>query len=308
MPSIEPVHATPATRRPLWLLAIGTATGVLAAAAGLLPASPLSSTTLAADVAAVINGHTVQRDDYLRLLTAFANDKRTPLDDEQRRYVLDRLVDEELLVQRGLELGLAQHDARVRKDLTLAMVDSIVAEFRDLEVSDDELRSHFAENADFFAKSGRFRVRQIWARAATLADGNAAFERARAAAERLRRGEAFAAVQRDFGDVEISPVPDALLPAAKLADYLGPTALRTVLELEVGEISEPVRSSTGYHVLQLVELGSASVPAFESVSDQVLSEYRRRKADQALRDYLDGLRARAEIEIAADLIDGKAPQ
>lgn len=304
MPTSVAPDAPPARRRPLWLLALGTAAGVIAATAGLLDAGARTSDQLPADAAARVNGQIIQRDDYSRLLTALANDKRTPIDGEQRRFVLDRLVDEELLIQRGLELGLAHHDARVRKDITMSMVDSIVAEYRDLEVTDEELEEFFADNGDFFTRTGRFRVRQIWAGAPTLADGDTAFERARTASERLRRGDPFEAVRADLGDSEIAPLPDAALPAAKLADYLGPTALRAVLELEVGAVSEPVRSSTGYHVLQLLERSGASVPDFAEVREEVLAEFRRRRADEALREYLAGLRSRAEIELASDLAAG----
>jgi len=296
--------APPAPRRPLWLLAIGAAAGVIAATAGLLDAGARPGEALPADAAARVNGQVIQRDDYSRLLTALANDKRMPIDGEQRRYVLDRLVDEELLIQRGLELGLAHHDARVRKDITMSMVDSIVAEYRDLEATDEELQEFFAGNGDVFSRTGRFRIRQIWAGVATLADGDAAFERARTASERLRRGDPFETVRAELGDTEISPIPDAPLPAAKLADYLGPTVLRAVLELEVGAVSEPVRSSTGYHVLQLLERSGASVPDFAEVREQVLAEFRRRRADEALRDYLEDLRSRADIELAGDLAAG----
>ncbi len=295
----------PTHRRPLGLLFAGTVIGVVAAAAGLLTAGSNASAGLPADAAARVNDRIVLRDDYSRLLTALANDKRSPIGPEQRRYVLDRLVEEELLIQRGLELGLAHHDARVRKDLTLSMIESIVAEFRDLDVDDTTLRDFYADNKDFFTRAARFRVRQVWTRAATLADGDAAFDRARQAAERLRAGEDFASVEAALGDSEISPVPDALLPPAKLADYLGPTALRTVMELEVGAISDPVRSSTGYHVLQLLERGGATAPEFADVREQVLSEYRRRKADDALRAYLDDLRSRADVEVADDLANAE---
>ena len=289
-------------RRSLVLLACGTLVGVVAAAAGLLSANEVVSSELPADAAARVNGKIVERAYYERLLHALASDTRTPIGDEQRRFVIDRLIEEELLIQRGLDLGLAHHDARVRKDLSRAMVDSVVAEYGDLEASDAELRTFFAENEGFFARTGRYRVRQIWVSVPNLAAGDDAFDRAREAAERLRTGEPFAEVHARLGDTPISPVPDALLPPAKLVDYLGPTALRTVLELEPGQTSEPIRSSTGYHVLQLLERGATQVPGFEAVRQQVLAEFQRRKANEALRAYLDDLRARADVEIAADLV------
>lgn len=300
-------HRPPAERRgPFVLFVVGAVAGMVAAAVGLL-GDPGESGALPADAAARVNGEIIQRIDHDRLIQALRTDRRNMAASEAHAFALERLIDEELLVQRGLELGLAQHDTRVRKDLTLAMIDSIVADFRDLDATDQELRAYFEAERDFFTQAGRFRLRQIWVRSRSLADGEAAFERAREASERLRSGEDFERVRSELGDAESPPLPDALLPPNKLADYLGPTVLRAALELDLGAISEPVRSSTGYHVLQLVELGPADAPEFEAIRPQVLAEYRRRQADQALREYLADLRGRAELEIATDLRAESAP-
>src|SRR3989442_162817 len=125
--------------------------------------------------------------------------------------------------------------------------------------------------------------------------------RARPTVARRRAGEDFAGVRARLGDPEIAPLPDALLSPAKLLDHLGPTALRAALELEAGAVSDPVRSATGYHVLQVVEREAEWVPPREEIGDEVVAEYRRRRGEPALRAYLDGLRARADVEIAPSL-------
>ena len=100
-----------------------------------------------------------------------------------------------------------------------------------------------------------------------------------------------------LGDPEISPVPDALLPVEKLIDYIGPTALAAAVELAPDAVSEPVRSGTGYHVLQLVERQPDVVPSLAEIQPQVVAEFRRRAGDRALRAYLDDLRARAHVAV-----------
>ena len=212
--------------------------------------------------------------------------------------MLDRMIDEELLVERGIELGLVRQDARVRRDLTAAVIDAVVTGHDDRTPSDAELAAFYEREREFFARPGRLRVRQVWCRAATGSDEVAAETRARAAAARLRAGDDISAVRGAVGDAELAPPPDVLLPPAKLLDYLGPTALRTALELEAGAVSDPVRSATGFHVLQVVEREDAWVPAREEIADDLLAEYRRRSSERSLRVYLDRLRARAEIEVA----------
>jgi parvulin-like peptidyl-prolyl isomerase len=289
-----------AHRRPLFLLAVGAAAGISLAGAGLLD-TPRPGPTLPAGAVAAVNGQIIRAQEYHRVLDALARDRRDGVDETQRRYVLNRLIDEELLIQRGLELGLAYHDTRVRKNLTTAVIDSIVADYRDLQPTEAELRTFYEEQRQFFAQSELFRARQVWCRILNADQAAAARERAQQAAQRLRSGELFTTVRDELGDAEIAPVPDALLPAAKLADYLGPTALRTLLALEVGEASDPQRSATGYHVLQLVERKAGNPPALAMIREQVLGEFRRRAADEALRSYLDDLRQRAEVVTTTEL-------
>jgi len=181
------------------------------------------------------------------------------------------------------------------------VIDAVVTEHEDGTPSDPDLEAFYQHERDFFARPGRLRVRQLWCRADTAADAPSAEARARAAAASLRAGEDFAGVRARLGDPEIAPLPDALLSPAKLLDHLGPTALRAALELEAGAVSDPVRSATGYHVLQVVEREAEWVPPREEIADEVLAEYRRRRGERALRAYVDGLRARADVEIAPSL-------
>src|SRR5687768_11054675 len=99
----------------LWLV-LGAATGVVCAAIGLL-LSGEGERSLPANAAASVNGTVIRLEEYDRAVAAFASDRRAPIGAEDRRHVLDRMLDEELLVQRGLELGLARHDRRVRGDI-----------------------------------------------------------------------------------------------------------------------------------------------------------------------------------------------
>jgi parvulin-like peptidyl-prolyl isomerase len=290
---MQPPHSS---RRALVLLAVGAAAGVALAASGLVALKP-NARFLPPGAAARVNGEVVRSEDYARMLAGVAEDRRAGIAAQDRRHVLDRLIDEELLVQRGLELGLARRDRKVRADLTAAVISSVIADTEDLQPTAAQLQAFYDENHAFFARPGRLRVRQVFIHPA---DGDAdatARERAAEASRRLRAGEAFAAVRTAFGDAEISPLPDALLPAEKLIDYIGPTALTAALALAAGEVSEPVRSGTGFHVLEVVERQPGTTPSLADIQAQVIAEYRRREGDRALRAYLDDLRAQATVVV-----------
>jgi parvulin-like peptidyl-prolyl isomerase len=282
------------SRRALWLLTAGAVLGLVLAMAGLL-GSREPGLTLPGSAVARVNDAVIRRDDYQRLLAGVERDTKEPVTDAVRTRVLDRLIEEELLVQRALELGLARADRRVRADLVSAMITSVTANAEEREPDADELRDFYAEERNFFTQPGRLRVRQIFFRVRDFSQDAEAAARAARASEKLRAGEAFAEVVRALGDEEVAPLPQALLPPQKLLEYLGPTALRAALALGPGDVSDPVRSGTGYHVLQLVESEPSRVADFDEIEALVRVEWTRRTGERALREYLDDLRARAEI-------------
>jgi len=286
--------AASSSRRPLFWLAAGAAAGVAFAAWGLL-GTDASRAELPGGAVASVNGTLIYAEDYARLVEGLESDTREPASPELRRRVLDRMIDEELLVQRGVELGLVESDRRVRADLTQAMIQSIVVESEDEKPEESELRAFHAEEAAFFTQPGRVRAAQVFFRVRAPGEDSAAAARAGEAHRRLLAGEPFERVRAELGDEEVSPLPDALLPPAKLREYVGPTALRAVMELAPGAISPPVRSGTGYHVFQLVEREEPRVPAFEEIAESVRAEWVRRAGDRALRGYLDDLREDAQV-------------
>lgn len=304
MPPGPPPDAS--ARRPLALLLLGAACGLGLAAWGLLSAAP--GEELPPRAVAAVNGTPVYADELARLVAGIEADTEAPAEPAMQRHALDRLIDEELLVQRGLELGLATSDRRVRADLVAAMIRSVVVEAEDREPSDETLRRFYAEHGGFFTPPGRLHVRQVFV-GRGAADGADARARAEEAARRLRAGEPLAEVRDALGDPPVSPLPDVPLPPAKLREYAGPTVLEAARGLAPGEVSDPVRSGAGLHVLVVVSAEPAETPPFEQVEAQVRAEWRRRQGEEALRRYLDELRERATLRYAPDAPDAPgAPQ
>ena len=288
-----------AARRARWLLVLGTLAGVALAGAGLVraPGAPGAGT---AEVARV-NGVPVRSETFERVLGALAADKRTPLSDADRARVLERLIEEELLVQRAQELGLAESEPGIRKALVSALVDSVVAEAESEEPDEAELRRFFEERRAYFAAGARLRIERLEFR--PRADGASApapRERARAALAALEGGEATDAVRARLADEPALPVPDVLLPPASLREYVGPELLDAILDAPEGRWTGPFDSDGTSALARVLERRAAEAPAFEALAPQVAAEWRRRAADRALREYLDALRRDAEVVLAPD--------
>jgi len=280
------------------LFALGAAVGLVCAAGSLIVPGGGAGFALPPDAVALVNGETVRMQEYERALAALENDRRGEIGEAERRRVLDRLIEEELLIQRGLELGLVRHDRRLRGDLVSTLIQAVVSEAGMTEPTQAEIESFYRENFDYFTQPGRMRTRQILVRVGGSRSAEEALERGQEIAQRLRTGESFEAVRNALGDPEIVPLPDGLLPLTKLREYLGPTAARTLLSLEEGAVGDPVRTAGGFRVLQALEREPARTPPLAEIRSQVRAEHRRRVGDRALRVYLDELRERAEIQLA----------
>jgi parvulin-like peptidyl-prolyl isomerase len=278
----------PTAERGIRLLALGALAGLALAAWRLV--SPVPDGSEVPDGAvAVVNGVAVTRADFEQAVSAIATDRKGGLRPGDAARVLARLIDEELLLQRAQALGLVRREARVRGQLVGTMIETVLADAGAREPSDTELRSFYDANRQYFTPPGRLRVLH---RAVPGTDGSAR-DRALALAAALERGETPAA------DPGVVTAPDTPLPPNKLEQYVGPSVVAVALGLPVGGVSQPIAAAGSYHVVRVVEREEPAPPPFEAVRAAVRAEAVRRRGEAALREYLDALRAEAEITTGA---------
>lgn len=286
------------------LLAIGAGLGAVIAAIGILQKEPPRD--VPSDTVAVVNGVHILRADYDRAFAALSEALKKADDgvekaDVLRQRALDRLIDEELLVQRGIELGLPERDPQIRTQLSARVIEMVTMVQNGDPVPDDQtLRAFYEKDPDRFKVSGRYRVNVIFYAVPTDASSehkDRAKRRADEAYARIEKGERFEDV-RSSGDPLIVVVPDTPLPVGKLQDYLGASATRAVVELPEGHTSPPIRGADGYRILRLLESVDGETPAFETIRKDVENAYRKQQEDTRLQQFLERRRAAAKITIA----------
>lgn len=258
-------------------------------------AVPTLNTQEHGDIVAVVNNTAVSREKYLSYLEALATDKKDPVGSADSKYVLQRIIEEELLVQRGVEVGLLESDKRSRAALVNGMISMTTTAAEAKAPSERELTVFFEEHIDYFTPTSRLRVRQI------IVKGENAERNAQQAYEKLQDGERFVDVEKTFGTEVALSLPDSLLPPSKLREYLGPTASRMLALQSIGFVSPPELLGKSYRLFQLVDKEVGQAPALEQVRAQVEAEYVRRAGDRALREYLEWLRDRADISYPSEL-------
>lgn len=211
----------------------------------------------------------ILRDEWLKAVAATASERRTPLTREQQTQILDRLIDEELLVQHGLALGLVQRDQRLRGQLVSEVLFATTSAEADRDQDESTLQRFYAEHRGLFVPPAQLRV-QAWYLGA---DGE----------------------RKPFQP----PVPDSLLPLGKLQAYLGPELVAAAMTLPL-QTDSPILTSNGRQViLQVLAQQLAPDPDFALIREQVRQEVRRRADEQAVQELLSELRRRYGVEQAA---------
>lgn len=284
-------------RRTEILLLAGMLGGAAIAARGLVLEPPAASTALPVGAVAVVNGEAVSRSSFETAVGLVERDRGEPVSGEERDRILQRLVDEELLVQRGIELGLPRSDRKLRGDLVAGVIEAATAAAEGEDPSPEQLRAFVTENRTSFVPPPALRVAQVFVATGPRTDAEAA-TRAMEAVRRLRSGEDAVTVRRDLGDPPSLEIPWSFVPAGRLHDIVGGNAAAVALGLAAGEISDPLRGDDGYRVLMLMERQAASV-AVDPSAVVATAEYRRRRSEDALRDYLAELRRRSDVRVAS---------
>ena len=233
----------------------------------------------------------ISREKYLLQLEGLNLDKRAPLKEEDRAFVLERMIEEELLIQRAKDLGMFSTNTMIRGAIVQQMINMIISENSLDIVSTSQLKEFYEANKGFFTSADRLRLKQIY----FSDEKGGALERAQNAYLHLVQSNNLDEIDSK-SDESALEVPNTLMTLSKVREYIGPSLMQLAKMLKPGEFTSPKKVIGGYKIIVLLERRDASPPDFKEIRDRVKSEYQKRKDDEALRDYLNKLKKWYEIE------------
>jgi len=73
--------------------------------------------------------------------------------------------------------------------------------------------------------------------------------------------------------------------------------------MEIGEVSEPVQTTYGYHIIEVTGHEAASVPTLDDIKDDVRDDYIVATESERFADWYDALYAGSDIEITEPLLN-----
>ena len=228
---------------------------------------PSASTTLPLDDrhVAIVNGQPIPQSDFDLALESMARETRNSLPDDAPAYALDRLIEEELLFQRAIALGMTRKSSVVRRNLVLSVIDLAIAQAVPIP-DDEELREFFNDNLDYFAPEPRLRI--SWTISQTR-DGS-----------REKPG---------------SHPPNRLLTLSSMRRYVGERLLTTLKDAKVDDIIGPIEITDRFHWVDVIERIDGPAPSFENVRMKINALWQKRAREDALEKYIADLRDAADI-------------
>ena len=265
------------------VLSIGLFVGALLAGLSIIQESNITNFKYAAK----IEDTSISMEKYLAQLEGLAKDKKSPISQKDKEYVLERMIEEELLIKRALDLGMLENNPIARGTIVQQMIKTIIAENMRYEISDKELNKFFEENIGFFTKSSRLRIQQLYF--SDEGTENSSFEDANRAYDLLISGSSFVEVS-NLGSDSALKIPNSLMTLSKVREYIGPSLMNLARNLQPGTFSQPIKVPGGYKIIFLLEKELAGQPNLEQVRDVVLAEYSKRRDDNSLREYLENLK------------------
>jgi peptidyl-prolyl cis-trans isomerase SurA len=166
--------------------------------------------------------------------------------------------------------------------------------FSKVAVEDQELRVYYEDHKDEYRQPSRLHLRElVLAKGATAADQDAARATLAKIQEALKKGASFEELVKEHSTSPSKATAGDLGWMAK--GLLRPAIENAALALKPGEVSAPLETDKDIYLVQMISAELDLVKPFSEVRPQILDKLRQPKAENAIQNYLQGLRTRANI-------------
>jgi hypothetical protein len=252
---------------------------------------------------AKVNDQYINEDQFLKYAVTLGADFKADKDQELINLVLERMIEEELLVQRAIELKLHQQDIQVRKVLIEQIIEFIL-QLNNSNPSDDILQNYFKDNIGRYKSEVEFKIDAIFIKSQSQdsamlgSDYDLQLHQDKLdTIQNYINTNGFKSAKKLFSNSQFLPIPEQLMKYKDCVKYLGPSNCKNIKEMSSGSISEPIFYNNGFYILQMNELKQTQINEtnFSDFKEQVLFDYKNYQDDQSFLEYIDFLKSRASI-------------
>ena len=238
------------------------------------------------EVIAVINGQPLTKMHYDQLLEQYRPEARQWAEQNKGRFMRE-LVLQEILAQEGKRLNLekspeVQARLHVQENSTLARV--VVQKYIDekADITDKRMQQYYEQHKDEFVEEEQVTASHILVKTK---------EEAQEIQKELNQGKNFEELAKEKSTGPSGPKGGNLGTFGR-GRMVGPFE-EAAFALKVGEISDPVKTQFGWHIIKVTEHSEGDQQPF----DQVKEDIRQKMSSEYVQTLLKDLQEKATIEV-----------
>lgn len=242
-------------------------------------------------VIAKVNNTSITKEDFLKesqLVPEWAKQNFSTKDGKER--FLEELIKKELIYQDAKNKGLDKDKDIIsqveefKKMTLLSLVLKKEIEEK-VQVSDEEANDFYNKNQDKFKKGEEVKASHI------LVDTE---KEAKDILARLKKGEDFSKLAKALSKDKGSATNGGDLGFFTRGRMV-PEFEETVFGLKPGEISAPLKTQFGYHVIKVIERKEGAMVPFEEAKETVKRQLISEKQKSAFDAYVEGLKKKSKV-------------
>ena len=228
----------------------------------------------------------ISRQRFEEIIKVLDDQSNSELTLEKKNLIRERLIDEELLIQRAIELDLVRNDSLVKGNVIQTMFQHIINSSELVEPSEAELREYFSKEKNYFSSGRRYKLKNYTFR--NLNDAETAINL-------LNQSdlESFLKLVETESAIDL---PNVFLTPQKIRDYLGPQVLDELPSLEKGGFSNIFEINEVPSIVICIDILLDNNPKFEEIAEQIKNKFIRDREDSLVKEYIENLRNFYEIE------------
>ena len=230
---------------------------------------------------------------YEELQYQFPDEVRSQLRGADLQEAVETWINTMVVAEKGRQMGL-EKDPAVRAAIEFREADAIARRVLELEIKSKAQVSQFEIDSVYQAERESYRLDQDRFRASHILVGS--IDEAEAIYSRIKKGDDFAQLAADYSADRQSAAGGGDI-GFFTEDQIDPEFARALKDMKVGDISQPVKTNYGFHIIKLTDRQQAGSDIDSTeVKGRISEILTSTRQGQAYGIYLDSLKKTANIE------------
>lgn len=240
-------------------------------------------------VLAVVNGREIKQSDVEALYANLGPNAANYQGEQGYKQLVEQLILEEMLYEEAKE---AHMDEEQDYKVTLEQLKkSLLAQYlvsklmSSIEVSDEEVKNYYEQNKETFKSGEKVTASHILV---------PTVEQANDIIKEINGGISFADAAQKYSSCPSKSAGGNLGEFGR--GQMVPEFENAVFAMEIGQISEPVKTQFGYHIIKLDSKSESKELSFDEVKNDIIGRLRYQKQSEAYQKKQNDLKSKYPVQ------------